>query len=358
MRHGAGALNCTILGAEVNFALLLAHQHWIETVMKRTDERQIKDRETLAWLFSTFRSTLPLLIIASIGQSVASGLGVWTAFGSRGVVDAATTGARDEFFKNVIILLILIVAAIAVSITNHAIIERLRARSGMALQARAFGKLIHKDYMATTSRHSGDALNRLTSDVQVVCDGASILAPTLVALITRLLFAFAALCYFDARLACVFLSAGVFIFLFTAVFRKRLKALHKAVQKAEGKKRAFWQEALENLLVVKAFQREPEIEKRSDELLANHFKATMKRRNFGLFASGGFNTFFSLNYFGALAWQAWLVLIGESTFGAMTAVLQLVGKVQSPFADLSGLVPKYYNALASAERIHGRILKL
>lgn len=319
--------------------------------MKQADEQQTNDRETIAWLFSIFRSTLPLLIIASIGQTVSSGLGVWTAFGSRSVVDAATSGARDEFVRSAVFLFVLILGAITVSIINHAIIERLRARSGVALQARAFGTLIRKDYMATTSRHSGDALNRLTSDVKVVCDGASTIAPTLVALISRLLFAFAALCYFDARLACIFLSVGVFIFLFTAVFRKRLKALHKAVQKAEGKKRAFWQEALENLFVVKAFQREPEIEERSNELLDAHFKATMKRRNFGLLASGGFNTLFSLNYFGALAWQAWLVLIGESTFGAMTAVLQLVGKVQSPFAGLSGLVPKYYNALASAERL-------
>ena len=161
--------------------------------MKQADEQQTNDRETIAWLFSIFRSTLPLLIIASIGQTVSSGLGVWTAFGSRSVVDAATSGARDEFVRSAVFLFVLILGAITVSIINHAIIERLRARSGVALQARAFGTLIRKDYMATTSRHSGDALNRLTSDVKVVCDGASTIAPTLVALISRLLFAFAAL---------------------------------------------------------------------------------------------------------------------------------------------------------------------
>ena len=78
--------------------------------MKQADEQQTNDRETIAWLFSIFRSTLPLLIIASIGQTVSSGLGVWTAFGSRSVVDAATAGARDEFVRSAVFLLFLFLA--------------------------------------------------------------------------------------------------------------------------------------------------------------------------------------------------------------------------------------------------------
>ena len=130
-----------------------------------------------------------------------------------------------------------------------------------------------------------------------------------------------------------------------------MKELHKAMQAAEGRKRSFWHEALGNLLIVKAFSREDEVETRSDELLAAHYKATMKRRNFSLIAGGGMHVFFSLSYFGALVWQAYQILLGESTFGSTIAVLQLVGNVQSPFAGLSGLLPRYYNAIASAERL-------
>ena len=63
------------------------------------------------------------------------------------------------------------------------------------------------------------------------------------------------------------------------------------------------------------------------------------------------NVFFSLSYFGALVWQAYQILLGASTFGSTIAVLQLIGNVQSPFAGLSGLLPRYYNAIASAERL-------
>ncbi|MBR2505124.1 MAG: ABC transporter ATP-binding protein [Elusimicrobiaceae bacterium] len=39
------------------------------------------------------------------------------------------------------------------------------------------------------------------------------------------------------------------------------------------------------------------------------------------------------------------------TYGALSAILQLVNNVQVPFASLSNILPKYYSMLASAERI-------
>lgn len=314
-------------------------------------EKRMKERETLVWLVAQFRSTFALLVVASLGQTVLSGLGVYGAFCSRDVIDAATSGSRERFCIAAIVLLAAITLSIGVSLFNQAIAERLRARAGVALQRRGFSTLLRKDFEATSARHSGDALNRLTSDVKVVTDGASTIVPSLVSMVTRLVFAFVALCYFDWKLASFFAASGVFVFCGTLFFRKRMKELHKAMQAAEGRKRSFWHEALNNLLVVKAFSRETEVEARSDELLDAHYKATMKRRNFSLIAGGGINVFFSLSYFGALVWQAYQILLGESTFGATIAVLQLVGNVQSPFAGLSSLLPRYYNAIASAERL-------
>ena len=39
------------------------------------------------------------------------------------------------------------------------------------------------------------------------------------------------------------------------------------------------------------------------------------------------------------------------TYGTFTAVLQLIGQVQTPFANLTGFFPRYYAMLASAERL-------
>ncbi|MBR7060168.1 MAG: ATP-binding cassette domain-containing protein, partial [Eubacterium sp.] len=59
---------------------------------------------------------------------------------------------------------------------------------------------------------------------------------------------------------------------------------------------------------------------------------------------------FSLGYVFALAFGAYRLIHGIS-YGTVTAMLQLVNQIQSPFAALSGVMPKYFSLIASAERL-------
>ena len=56
-------------------------------------------------------------------------------------------------------------------------------------------------------------------------------------------------------------------------------------------------------------------------------------------------------YLYALVWNSYEIIYDNISFGTLIAILQLVGQLQGPFAGLSGLLPKFYGALASAERI-------
>ncbi|MCC8081353.1 MAG: ATP-binding cassette domain-containing protein, partial [Lachnospiraceae bacterium] len=52
-----------------------------------------------------------------------------------------------------------------------------------------------------------------------------------------------------------------------------------------------------------------------------------------------------------LVWCGFGILRGTLTYGTLTAVLQLISQIRSPFANISGFVPQYYSMLASAERL-------
>ena len=61
---------------------------------------------------------------------------------------------------------------------------------------------------------------------------------------------------------------------------------------------------------------------------------------------------FSGSYYVALLWGAVGLASGNGfTFGQLTAFLQIVSQIRQPFVNASGLLPQYYNMLASAERI-------
>ena len=55
--------------------------------------------------------------------------------------------------------------------------------------------------------------------------------------------------------------------------------------------------------------------------------------------------------FAALVWCGAKLLRGQMSFGSLTAVIQLVNQLQTPFVNLSALMPRYIAMMASAERL-------
>ena len=58
-----------------------------------------------------------------------------------------------------------------------------------------------------------------------------------------------------------------------------------------------------------------------------------------------------MGYLLALVWCALKVCANTMTYGTLTAVLQLISQIQTPFVNITKVVPQYYSILASAERI-------
>lgn len=55
--------------------------------------------------------------------------------------------------------------------------------------------------------------------------------------------------------------------------------------------------------------------------------------------------------FAALVWCGAKLLRGQMSFGSLTAVIQLVNQLQTPFVNLSALMPRYIAMMASVERL-------
>ena len=56
-------------------------------------------------------------------------------------------------------------------------------------------------------------------------------------------------------------------------------------------------------------------------------------------------------YLFGFTWCGIGILEGRITYGTLTAVLQLIGQIQTPFASMGSAFPKYATMLASAERL-------
>lgn len=291
------------------------------------------------------------MIVLVLASAMLAASSVLFALVSRGIVDGAVARDRDEVIRHGLGLLGVILGQFFLRLCCKSLAELIRSRLAMCYRANMLHTLLQKEYAGVSRYHSGDLLARMFSDVQVVTNEITTLLPDLVTLLTGLLCALSVLILLDRRFTLLFVAAGIAMFLVTRMFRKKLKRMHREVQEKESRVRSSLQETVESLLIVKVFHAEEKMEQLTQTVQDAHYRAQRKRRSYTIFANAGFSLIFQLGYLYAMLWGAAGIYAGTMTYGTLTAVLQLVNKVQTPFASLSGMMPRLYGMLASAERI-------
>lgn len=313
--------------------------------------RKESDRKTLLWIYGKTKKRLRYIALLSVFNIVIAALASVFALQCRSVIDSAVAGNFQGLVYSGIILGVISLVQYSLKILIDSVYEVVSARVSMDMRQDIMGKLMKKDFSRISKYHSGEILNRIFSDVSVVSDGVVGIIPSMLNMITRLVSAVAVLIMLDVTFALVFLISGILIFFVTRTFRGKLKSLHKEVQQKEGKMRSYMQETVENILLIKLFGVRKNSEKRTEELQQEHFKARMKRRSFTIGANAGIGLVFRIGYLYALIRGAFTIMDRTMSYGTLSAVLQLVGQLQIPFANLSGFLPRMYSAIASAERI-------
>lgn len=309
------------------------------------------DLTTLKWMWHTFNKERWQIFVLIFTNTLNAVLTIIYADFSKNIVNAATKEhSFDRIVYFAVLFLLIIMFQLFLTLVSRSFTERCKARIEVTLRKHILDVVLIKDYQGVTKYHTGEIQNRMTSDVTTISDGFTTILPNLVNFVVRLVCAFVYLVVLDKVFTLVFLVGGILVFAFSFLFRKILKRLHKNVQESEGRVRSFIQEILTSLLVVKSFNVEEKVSGEADELMESNYKTKMKRRLFGIFANAGINTTFNLGYVFALAYGSYRLLHGLD-YGNLVAMLQLVNQIQQPFASLSGMLPKYFALLASAERI-------
>lgn len=320
--------------------------------MKNNRSIKKSDLYVIKWLTAICKKQIPMIAFIVFVNVVHGVTSVAFANFSKRVIDGATEyKSLDYVIKFAFALLGVVLLQMVLSLLRTGLADRCKGRIDILLKRHLLDVIIEKDYTSVSKYHSGDLQNRLFNDINIVSDSFTKIVPNAVFFVTKLLSSLIYLIIIDRIFALVFVVGGIIVFIVTRSFRKTLKRLHKKVQETEGKTRSFIQEFVTNLLAVKAFSVEEKMQKHTDELQEENFKAFMKRRNFSIFANTGLGTVFNVGSVFAIAFGAYRILIGAMTYGTVTAMIQLVNQVQSPFVSLSGIVPQYFSGIASAERL-------
>lgn len=267
------------------------------------------------------------------------------------MIDTAAAKNSAGFTIGMLKLLLLVGFQILCRAGTRFLNEDARASFENRIKTRLFAVLMRKDYASVTSIHSGEWINRLTSDSVVVADGLVQILPEVAGMLIKMFSALAVILVMEPRFGFLLIPGGILLVFLTWFFRKRMKKLHKEIQEADGRLRVFLQEHLSSLLIVRSFAVEDDMVQGADEKMSAHKKARMCRNHFSNICNVGFAVIMQSVYLYGAIYCCYGIMSGSVTYGTLIAMLQLISQVQSPVANITGYLPKYYAMIASAERL-------
>ncbi len=304
-----------------------------------------------AYLVRRIKKRIPAIALMSLAQIGSSVLGVVFALGTRNVVNTAVAGVGEAFRRACWHQAAIILGLLFCHIIYRYLHDKLLSRLDRDWKSRLFRSIIQSDYARASAYHSGELLNRLNNDVRTVNEGLLGALPGFLSMLVRLVAVLVVLWTLAPAFTVGLIVLGILVVAATAVVRRRLKAMHKAVSEAEGEVSGFLQESLEKLLIVQAMDVQPELEKRAEKTLEHRYRLQRRRQKMSLCAGSFVSILAYGSGFAALVWCAFGVYSGTMSFGDLTAVTQLVAQLQAPMVNLSGIMPKYIAMTAALERL-------
>ncbi len=312
----------------------------------------MKNKKTsLKWIYTQVKPFIPYIIVISAFNIIASLAYVFLAKLSQQIIDTASDSTTHAFIIGSALLFGLILLHITIEAAVSVISTHAATKMNISLKNYMFTQLMKKKYVNISQYHSGDLLNRFSSDAEIVVSGSIGLIPSIVSMLTKIVAGVAALCIQNYYFAFAVLIIGFAFPLIGRLLSKRYKHLHKDVQRTEGITRSFLQESFANIVVVKTFGGVKPFLLKLNDFLETNRKLRIKKSIFSTIISAMLFLLFSFGYYGVLVWGATQIAAGAMTIGTLVYFLQLISVLRAPLQNISGVIPKYYSTIASAERL-------
>lgn len=299
--------------------------------------------------FRTLAALRTLLGVCKVGTILGF---VWL---SKAAIDCATGrvasphGTLTKWF-------VLMIVCMLVDLVLTQCVKHIESRSALQMNNRLTRRLfnvlmVHPLVNGHQRFHSGDMLNRLTLDVRSVTNFTVQQLPSMIVMGVQLAAAFAFLASLSIYPALapiiimpVCLIAGKLVF-------RRQRALTAEIRSHESKIHVSIQESLRHRIVVKTLECIHVLDHRIEEI--QHKLDHTNREQAGLSARSGAITRlgFVLGYLAAFGWGIFSLEAGIITFGAMTAFLQLVNRIQNPIAGMANYAPAFISTSVAIDRL-------
>ena len=313
---------------------------------------KVKSESGKKWIKKEMRPYRGYVFFLTCLTVVSTGLSLAFAYMVQFLVNSASDKNTQLLWLFSAVILGVLLVRIALQTFLDYAAEHLRAKITAELRTRMFGKILCSDYAKIQEYHSGELLNRLTSDIQEMSVSTVSLLPAIVGMIVQCLGAIAALLTIDPLFTFIYVLCGCAFAGITAFFKKQIKKRQKEVLEVDGKARAFMQEGMSSVMTIKAYGAEAKTEQKAQGISELYYQKRMRRMRLRSLMNVVFELLSNFGLVFAVVWCSVSVLNGNTNYGSILSVILLLMQLKHPFSAFSSIVPVYYARLTSGERLN------
>ena len=278
-------------------------------------------------------------------------LGLFMIWLSKQFIDITIrTGTGDDIVRMIIYLVTVVVSGILLRQLYYYMTTKAATFQSNAIRLRVFSSLFRRQ-MFEDQLHSGDVTSRLSKDIDTVADVTTSLLPQFIVTGSQLLGAFLLMYSMDARLALALLLATPMVAVMGKYLAHRLRAMTLDIRQKESHIQMQVQEGMEHNAVLRSLGSEQWVTDRLSDMQDQLMGRVLRRTRFTIVTRLLLAFTFSLGYLAAFVWGGLQLRAGVITFGVMTSFLQLVGQIQHPILNLLNMMPQFFYATASIDRL-------
>ncbi len=301
------------------------------------------------WLLSQampYRRQLLMMLVISI---VSLGMSFVSTIAGKYIVDATTSGTLSWIYISY--MAGATVFSILFSAGSNIFNAYINEKFSFGMRCDMFDRVQKSVWNELSKYHSGDIVTRLTSDISTIASGLISILPSTIVLAIRLIVSFCILLHYDKWIAIFALLIAPIGALCALLYQKKYRYYQRMLRESESEYRAFMQENMSNIVVVKAFQQEQRNNDYMQTIRRARMNLVLRSAKLSALMSGLMRVVYSTGYVVAFCWSAYRISKGEITYGTMTVFLSLVSKVQGSVSSLGSVLPQIYGMLVSAKRI-------
>ena len=313
------------------------------------DPQQLK-RE-LQWLQTQVGRYKGKILAVGLLSLIGTVMGLISSVASKYLIDAVTGYGAEMLWRAVTIMAVMLLGSLVLQGVSSRVGARVHVDVKNEMQHVTYQHVLRAGWEALEPYRSGDLLNRLNSDVNLVSDGIIGFFPGVATSSVKFVGALVIMLYYDPIMAVIALLGVPVTLGLSRMMLKRLRMHNLLIKELNGEVMAFQEDSFRNLTSIKAFSVTDHFEKEMHRLQEDYSQAYLSYNGFQITMT----TFLSLLSMAVTAvcfgWGVYQLWNGTITYGSLTLFLQLATTLRGAFSSLLSLAQQAISITTSAGRI-------